>query len=598
MRFGVVVCLLAVILPLGLVCESLAVEKVAGQPDMDHLWGARVVKLRAEDAKRGQLFDQGNYAMFIHWGLYSQLGNKVDGETYYGIGEWIMNQRMAGIPIAEYKKLANNFNPVDFDARAIAKLARDAGMKYIVITAKHHDGFAMYESQACDFNIVDATPWGKDPMKDLAAACREQGLGFGFYYSHNQDWTFPGGGGGPQVDASGKPATFDDYFEKKCLPQVREITTQYGPIEIVWFDTPGKMPKHYVEKLVEVVHKNQPGALVSGRAGHELGDYQTLGDMEVPIVNVDGLWESVDTTNDSWAYAWYDENWKSPKQILERLVACVARGGTYMLNIGPRGDGSVSARCATALRHAGDWIARYPQVIYDVQGSPWKHSMPWGDVTQKDNVLFLTVFEWPASGELYLPNIEQDVREARLLLGSDSTELLCQRRGKHVVVQVPAKAPESLVSVIKLTFSEKPTVDPLLTLDPEAMTELAVEFADVNGVKKSEKRWMEKFGEWKRIVHGHDFGADADLSWEVDVLVPGEYQVSLNYAGEGRLVWHVGIDGGESIQNQQDSSHNYQTFPIGWLNFPKNGRYRVSVQCLEGDVEKASLHAILFDAVR
>ena len=598
MRFGVVVCLLAVILPLGLVCESLAVEKVAGQPDMDHLWGARVVKLRAEDAKRGQLFDQGNYAMFIHWGLYSQLGNKVDGETYYGIGEWIMNQRMAGIPIAEYKKLANNFNPVDFDARAIAKLARDAGMKYIVITAKHHDGFAMYESQACDFNIVDATPWGKDPMKDLAAACREEGLGFGFYYSHNQDWTFPGGGGGPQVDASGKPATFDDYFEKKCLPQVREITTQYGPIEIVWFDTPGKMPKHYVEKLVEVVHKNQPGALVSGRAGHELGDYQTLGDMEVPIVNVDGLWESVDTTNDSWAYAWYDENWKSPKQILERLVACVARGGTYMLNIGPRGDGSVSARCATALRHAGDWIARYPQVIYDVQGSPWKHSMPWGDVTQKDNVLFLTVFEWPASGELYLPNIEQDVREARLLLGSDSTELLCQRRGKHVVVQVPAKAPESLVSVIKLTFSEKPTVDPVLTLDPEAMTELAVEFADVNGVKKSEKRWMEKFGEWKRIVHGHEFGADADLSWEVDVLVPGEYQVSLNYAGEGRLVWHVGIDGGESIQNQQDSSHNYQTFPIGWLNFPKNGRYRVSVQCLEGDVGKASLHAILFDAVR
>ena len=598
MRFGVVVCLLAVILPLGLVCESLAVEKVAGQPDMDHLWGARVVKLRAEDAKRGQLFDQGNYAMFIHWGLYSQLGNKVDGETYYGIGEWIMNQRMAGIPIAEYKKLANNFNPVDFDARAIAKLARDAGMKYIVITAKHHDGFAMYESQACDFNIVDATPWGKDPMKDLAAACREQGLGFGFYYSHNQDWTFPGGGGGPQADASGKPATFDDYFEKKCLPQVREITTQYGPIEIVWFDTPGKMPKHYVEKLVEVVHKNQPGALVSGRAGHELGDYQTLGDMEVPIVNVDGLWESVDTTNDSWAYAWYDENWKSPKQILERLVACVARGGTYMLNIGPRGDGSVSARCATALRHAGDWIARYPQVIYDVQGSPWKHSMPWGDVTQKDNVLFLTVFEWPASGELYLPNIEQDVREARLLLGSDSTELLCQRRGKHVVVQVPAKAPESLVSVIKLTFSEKPTVDPVLTLDPEAMTELAVEFADANGVKKSEKRWMEKFGEWKRIVHGHEFGADADLSWEVDVLVPGEYQVSLNYAGEGRLVWHVGIDGGESIQNQQDSSHNYQTFPIGWLNFPKNGRYRVSVQCLEGDVGKASLHAILFDAVR
>ncbi len=598
MRFSIVVCVLAVVLPIGVVCKSIAAEKVAGQPSMDGLWGTRVVKLRAEDAKRGQLFDQGNYAMFIHWGLYSQLGNKVDGETYYGIGEWIMNPRMAGIPVPEYKKLAKTFNPVDFDAPGIAKLARDAGMKYIVITAKHHDGFAMYKSDACDFNIVDATPWGKDPMKDLAAACREEGLGFGFYYSHNQDWTFPGGGGGPKVDASGKQATFDDYFQKKCLPQVREITTQYGPIEIVWFDTPGKMPKHYVEKLVEVVHTNQPRALVSGRAGHELGDYQTLGDMEVPIVNVDGLWESVDTTNDSWAYAWYDENWKSPKQILERLVACVARGGTYMLNIGPRGDGSVSTRCATALRDAGEWIARYPQVIYDVQGSPWKHSMPWGDVTQKENSLFLTVFEWPASGELFLPNIEQDVQEARLLRSGDSIELLCQRRGKHVVVQVPAKAPESLASVIELSFTEKPVVDPVLTLDPEVVTELAVEFADVNGVKKSEKRWMEKFGEWKRIVHGHEFGPNADLSWEVDVLVPGEYQVSLNYAGEGRLVWSVGVDGGESIQNQQNSSHNYQTFPIGWLHFPKSGRYRVSVQCLEGNVEKASVHAISFDAVR
>ena len=224
--------------------------------------------------------------------------------------------------------------------------------------------------------------------------------------------------------------------------------------------------------------------------------------------------------------------------------------------------------------------------------------MPWGDVTQKDNSLFLTVFEWPASGELYLPNIEQDVQEARLLWSGDSMELLCQRRGKHVVVQVPAKAPESLASVIELSFTEKPVVDPVLTLDPEVVTELAVEFADGNGVKKSEKRWMEKFGEWKRIVHGHEFGPNADLSWEVDVLVPGEYQVSLNYAGEGRLVWSVGVDGGESIQNQQNSSHNYQTFPIGWLHFPKSGRYRVSVQCLEGNVEKASLHAILFDVVR
>ena len=232
--------------------------------EMDKLWGEAVVKLCAENAERGQLFDEGNYAMFIHWGLYSMLGNEVDGKTYYGIGEWIMNPRMAGIPVDDYKQLAANFNPVSFDAKEIARIAKEAGMKYIVITAKHHDGFAMYDSKACDFNIVDATPWKKDPMKELAAACREAGLGFGFYYSHNQDWTFPGGGNGPQVDAEGKPATFDDYFTQKCLPQVNEITTEYGPIELVWFDTPGKMPKHYVQQLVELVHKNQPHALVSG----------------------------------------------------------------------------------------------------------------------------------------------------------------------------------------------------------------------------------------------------------------------------------------------------------------------------------------------
>jgi alpha-L-fucosidase len=212
--------------------------------------------------------------------------------------------------------------------------------------------------------------------------------------------------------------------------------------------------------------------------------------------------------------------------------------------------------------------------------------------------MFLSVFQWPSSGELYLPNVQQDVERVKLLCDSESVDLVCERRGKHIVIKVPAKAPDPLASVIQLNFSKTPIIDPVLTIDPEATTRLPVEFADVEGLKKSEKRWMEKFGEWKRIVHGHEFNTDAELSWEVDVLVPGEYQVSLDYAGEGRLVWQVGIHGGKSIQNQQNSSHNYQTFPIGWLEFPESGKYRVFVQCLEGDVDQASLHTILFDPVR
>ncbi|WP_186776112.1 alpha-L-fucosidase [Rubripirellula reticaptiva] len=567
----------------------------ASAQEMEKMWGEQVIKLRAENAERGQLFSEGNYAMFIHWGLYSLLGNEVDGKTYYGIGEWIMNPRMAGIPVEDYKQLAGKFNPTNFDAKEIARIAKDAGMKYIVITAKHHDGFAMYASKANAFNIVDATPWNKDPMKELAVACREAGLGFGFYYSHNQDWTFPGGGNGPKTDEDGNPATFDDYFAKKCLPQVNEITTEYGPIELVWFDTPGKMPKHYVEQLVELVHKNQPRALVSGRAGHGLGDYQTLGDMEVPRHNIEGMWESVDTTNDSWAYAWYDEYWKSPKEILHRLIACVGRGGTYMLNIGPRGDGSVPERAVKTLTDAGDWIRRYPQVVYNTDASPWQHALPWGDVTRKGNSLFLCVFNWPTSGKLYLPNLKTKIKSAQLH-GSDKEQpLTWSQEGDWTVVTVPAKAPEKLVSVIQVDLESAPEVDPVWALDPDHETEVLAEFATVDNAKQDPKRWMEKFGEWKGIVHVHGFESGGKASWEVDVHQPGDYNVSLTYAGTGRLVWNVAIEGGQEIQNQQNSSHNYQSFPIGWLNFPKPGRYTVSAKCVDGDVASASLKTISFE---
>lgn len=595
------------------------------QESMDKLWGDRVVKLRAENAERGQLFDEGNYAMFIHWGLYSLLGNEVDGKTYYGIGEWIMNPRMAGIPVEKYKQLAGQFNPTNFDANEIARIAKDAGMKYIVITAKHHDGFAMYDSKACDFNIVDATPWKKDPMKELATACREAGLGFGFYYSHNQDWMFPGGNGGPKTDENGNPATFDDYFVKKCVPQVNEITTEYGPIELVWFDTPGNMPKEYVQQLVDLVHKNQPRALVSGRAGHGLGDYQTLGDMEVPRENIEGTWESVDTTNDSWAYAWYDEYWKSPREILHRLIACVGRGGTYMLNIGPRGDGSVPDRAVRTLTTAGEWIRRYPQVVYNTDASPWQHALPWGDVTRRDNTLFLCVFDWPSSGKLYLPNLKTEptaiaagagsnndqqqepaasvvgsrprVASIKLLDGKRSVPLTWNAAGDWVVIDIPPQAPEKLASVIQVDLESEPSVDPVWALDPNRETEVLAEFAEVDKAKQSRKRWMEKFGEWKAVVHAHGFEKGGNASLEIDVHQPGEYNVSLTCAGTGRLVWRVEIEGGEKIQNQQNSSHNYQTFPIGWVNFPEAGRYTVSARCIDGDIPSASLKAIHFEPI-
>jgi alpha-L-fucosidase len=573
---------------------ALGLSGAASAQEMDKMWGDSMVKLRAADATRGQLFEDGNYAMFIHWGLYSNLGNKVDGKTYYGIGEWIMNPRMANIPPAKYKELAKDFNPEKFDAKAIAKLAKDAGMKYVIITSKHHDGFAMYHSKSNKFNVVDATPFKRDPMKDLANACKEEGIGFGFYYSHNQDWTFPGGGNGPVKDAEGNDVDFDHYFKEKCLPQVEEITSEYGPIELVWFDTPGKMPKKYVEQLINVVRKNQPNALVSGRAGHGLGDYQTLGDMEVPTHNVEGLWEAVDTTNDSWAYAWYDENWKTPKQILHRVVACVARGGTYMLNIGPRGDGSVPQRAVDSLRDSGEWIRRYPQVVYGTDASPWKHALPWGDVTVKKNKLFLSVFEWPTDGELYLPGLKTKIKSVKLLKGKEAEMLKHQNVEGWTRLSIPVSAPEKMVSVIEVELEGAPEVDPCFAVDPTMKTEVLAEFATLKGAKMDSRRWMEKFGEWKHVMQVNDWKPNGKATWEFDVLTPGNYAVDLTYAGEGRLVWKVEVEGGEAIQNQQNSSHNYQSFPIGWLNFPKAGRYKVSASCVEGDPKTSALKAIGF----
>ncbi|MEX0321888.1 MAG: alpha-L-fucosidase [Puniceicoccaceae bacterium] len=573
---------------------TLCMNTGSSAEEMDEMWGESVVKLRADNAERGQLFEEGNYAMFIHWGLYSNLANKVDGKTYYGIAEWIMHKRRAGIPPEEYKKLAKDFNPVKFDAKAIAQLAKDAGMKYIIITSKHHDGFAMYDSKASDFDITDATPWGRDPMKELAEACAEIGLGFGFYYSHNQDWTHPGGSKGL---TEGDGVTFDDYFNEKCLPQVEEITTQYGPMVLIWFDTPGKMPKHYVEKLVEVVRKNQPNALVSGRAGHGLGDYQTLGDMEIPHANVEGLWETVDTTNDSWAYAWYDEYWKTPKNIIERLVSCVARGGTYMFNIGPKGDGSVPERAERILRESGKWIQKYPQVVYDVDASPWQHGLPWGDVTVKGNKLFLSVFEWPATGRLYIPGLKTEIVSAKLLKGDGSQAIKHRKQRGWTVLQLPARAPEKLVSVVEIELAGPAVVDSTYALDPEMDTEILAEFAEVSGATKELKRWMEKFGEWKGVKRVHKWTPEGTATFEVNVLKPGDYNVDLTYAGEGRVVWGIDVIGGEHIQNEQNSSHNYQEFPFGWINFPRTGKYKVSVSCLEGNLEAASLKSIRFTPV-
>lgn len=580
------------VLAAGALLGATAVRLPAAEPTMADMWGPAVVRAGAptDSSDRVALFRDGNYGMFIHWGLYSHLGGKWRGETFYGIGEWI--KRQMKISEADYAAVAKEFNPTAFDARAIVRLAQAAGMKWIIITAKHHDGFAMFKS-AHPFNIVDATPFARDPMKELAQACREAGLGFGFYYSHNQDWTEPGGNNGPKTNPDGSPATFEQYFREKCYPQVKEICTGYGPLSFVWFDTPGNMPKDHVVKLAELVRQTQPGALLCSRVGHGLGDYMSKGDMDVPPRNLEGLWETCDTTNDSWSFAWYDQNWKDAKEIVRRLVSTVARGGTYLLNVGPDGSGRIPAPAVKYLTAAGEWIKRHPQVVYGAGASPWGQAQPWGDVTVSGNTLNLVVFDRPEDGRIWLPGLKTEIAAAAILVDGQLRSVPWKKHGSWTEIVLPPRPPgERVASVVAVKLQGAPQADLTSSLHPNAPATLLAEFAEVTGATKKDIRWMEKFGEWKHANQVSEWQKTGKATWTIEVAEPGDYRVELTYRGEGKLVWAIESSEGVRLQNQQNSSTVYHAYPFGLLSFARAGRHTVSVSLVAGPPDKASLTAM------
>ena len=565
------------------------------QKSMDKMWGVAAVADTKIREGKGKFFDESNFGMFIHWGLYSDLAGRWQGKTYYGIGEWLMNPRVANIPPKEYMAVAKDFNPSEFNAKAIAQLAKDAGMKYIIITSKHHEGFAMYNSKVSDFNIVDATPFGRDPMKELSQACRDLDLGFGFYYSHNQDWTTPGGANGPKYNEDGSEATFEEYFYNKCKPQVKEICTNYGDIDFIWFDTPGGMKEEFVIELADLVRELQPNAMLCSRIGYGLGDYISHGDMEVPARNLDTLWESCDTNNDSWSYAWYDNNFKSPQEILHRLISTVGRGGSYLFNVGPMGNGAIPEIGVTFLEDAGAWIKKYPQVIYKAGSSPWGHALPWGDVTTQGKSLFLSVFDWPQNGQLHLPGLQEEIISAKIVGIANAKELTFKKDNGWTVFTTPLMVPERPVSVIEVklkTEANKIKVDTTLGVYPNNHTEFLTEFATVSGAEKKSIRWMEKFGEWKKTTQVSNWQKNGKTTWVINVMKPGLYYLDLNYKGEGRLVWKTTTDEGITLQNQQAATEKYNNYTMGIMDFKTAGKHTISVALVEGDPETSSLKSL------
>lgn len=405
---------------------------------------------------RMEWFREAKFGMFIHWGLYAVPAGTWKEKKIGSIGEWIMHH--AKIPVVEYEQLATQFNPTKFDAEAWAQLAEDAGMKYLTITAKHHDGFAMFHSTVSKYNIFDATPFHRDPMKELAAACAKRGIKFCFYYSQAQDWHEPGGIGNTwdfgddKVKAAN--GAYDRYLDNKALPQVRELLTQYGPLGLIWFDTPLLMTPERAEKFTEVCHELQPDCMVNGRLQKfgGTGDYHSTGDNKIPGKVVAGLWETPATMNDTWGYKSYDQNWKSSADITFKLVDICSKGGNYLLNVGPTAEGVIPDPCPATLRAVGAWLKVNGAAVYGT------HPNPLGDefkgkslrCTRKENQIFLHVFDWPASGKLAVPMPKEAVKKAYFLADPNHTPLKFTVTDGILTIDCPVTAPDPVDSVIAL----------------------------------------------------------------------------------------------------------------------------------------------------
>jgi len=363
--------------------------------------------------KRLAWFREAKYGMFIHWGLYAIPAGEWHGRRCLGLGEWLMNR--CQVPVREYEQLTTQFNPTKFDPDAWVQLAQDAGMKYMVITAKHHDGFALFKSAVSAYNVFDATPYHKDILKQLADACARHGMRLGFYYSQSQDWHEPGGAGntwdfGPDTAPDGKTPLkkYDDYLRSKAEPQVKELLTNYGPVALIWFDTPRMMTPERGQRFADIVRTLQPDTLIDGRLGRE-GDYRSTGDNVIPSEASAEAWETPATTNDTWGFRKDDTNWKGPGQILFKLIDIVSKGGNYLLNVGPMADGVIPQIPQENLRTVGRWLKVNGEAVYGSGPSPFGDEYgEWTSRNARDvrgQKLFLPDAEWRATvkpGRLFL----------------------------------------------------------------------------------------------------------------------------------------------------------------------------------------------------
>ncbi len=484
------------------------------------------------------------FGMFIHWGVYSGLGNEFEGRRGGTYAEHI--QRVLKIPIPVYRKeVAGKFDPTNFNADAWVNLAKQAGMKYIVITAKHHDGFAMWPTKVNDYNIMDATPWHHDPMADLRAACDRQGIKFGFYYSQafdwgnsnapGNDWDYNNPGGDKKIGGTDwwetKPefmASARKYVDEKSIPQILELIRMYHP-DILWFDTSSKLPPSENLRIMKAIREADSHVVISGRLVPRWGDYDDTADRPANFPPYDGDWEGIPTTDESYGWNKFDQLHKPPSHFIQLLAKAAARGGNLLLNVGPMGDGNIDPKDVAILQGIGDWWQVNGESIRGTTHTPLT-VQTWGETTRKGDTLYLHVFNWPVDGKLVVGGLVSKVKSAALLADLKSGKLgdvalpVARLNPQDVVISVPMSAPDKVDSVVVLQGAGDIQTDTNRLLQPDFPKEVLRAFdGELHGGLRygPGKKTDDEVMNWTKPGQA--------VTWAVRLDKPATYEVSADY---------------------------------------------------------------------
>ncbi|MEZ5276066.1 MAG: alpha-L-fucosidase, partial [Opitutaceae bacterium] len=397
----------------------------------------------------------------------------------------------------------------------------------LVITSKHHDGFAMYGSRASSYNIVDATPFGRDPLKELAAECRKAGIRMCFYYSQDQDWHHPGGSGNTWDYPDRTPEDFARYLKTKVKPQLKELLTHYGPIGLIWFDTPWWITKAQSLDLKRFVHRLQPDCLVSGRVGHDVGDYGSFGDNQIPVGRIEGAWETPATLNDTWGFKKDDREWKSVEELLYLLIDLASKGVNYLLNVGPTAEGIIPAPSVERLESIGAWMKRNGEAIYKTEAGPFPYEIENCRFTRKGRRLYVMLMKWPRNRRFSLVGLKTAVRKAWLLADPDTTlsfeETIDSGTGIHRLdVKLPARKPDPYVSVLVLELRGTPEIDPGILQQPSGKIELNAFMGTLHPSRSGRQIQLNPIG-----ATANWFTRSNSISWSFTVTHPGTYRIEV-----------------------------------------------------------------------